>query len=313
VTRTWDIHGIRVRMESELGVPGVLDYGLRHHRVDGDGAVDIELSVRVADGVAPLVEGVRVSFRRPLPVDGVVAEDRFWLRAGHGTMSGDLGAGIVEVAAPDADWLAEPTVVRTLLPLGLMMPLARRGLFYVHAAIVVDPSGEGWMLVGGGDVGKSTTTYRLLERGWSWLCDDGGLLRDDGRIVALSFWDELQLDRAMVARLDSVTWEERPASHEHKGVVATDRRFPGRRLERAEVSHLVVLNRGEPDSRTVVPPTRAEVLAGLVDDNPLMLVNATEPNFDVFARLVAQCDLGRVWVSEATLRDPEAELRQAFP
>lgn len=298
-------------MDSELGVPPALDYGLRHHRVDAVGSPDIALRIRVGEPTPTLEDGVRVRFHRPLPVEGRVGADRFWLRAGEGTMTGELGTGVVEIAAPGADWLSQPTVVRTLLPVGLMMPLARHGLFYVHAAVLVDPNGAGWLLAGGGDVGKSTTTFRLLQRGWSWVCDDGGLLRDDGTIVALSFWDELQLDYTMAQRLDIREWEVAP-SHDRKGVVATDRLFADQRRVRADVSHLVVLSRGEPDGIDAVPPTRVESLAGLVDDNPLMLVNRTRANFDVFARLAAQCTVGSVRVGEAALRDPDAVLRAAI-
>jgi hypothetical protein len=308
VTCTWDIHGVRVRFDSELGVPPALDHGLRHHLCDDSGATHIHVRVRSgAASVAP-EGGVPIRFHRLLPVTGVVSETHFWLRAGAGSVDGDLGTGRVEVTGPDAAWLQAPTVVRTLLPLGLMLQLARRGLFHIHAAVVVDPEGDGWMLVGGGGVGKSTTTWRLLERGWSYLCDDGGLLTRDGRVVALSFWDELQLDLDMAERLGGVEWDEAPSGTPTKGVVATDRLFPGRRVERADISRLVILRRA---GSGVEPACRIAALAALLDDNRLSLVSSTAAHFDLLARLVGQCRVGWMHAGERALAQPESALAEA--
>lgn len=59
--------------------------------------------------------------------------------------------------------------------------LRRCGLFELHAAGVVEPSGGGgFLVVGPSGSGKSTLATQLASAGWQYLSDDALLLRDGG-------------------------------------------------------------------------------------------------------------------------------------
>ena len=58
--------------------------------------------------------------------------------------------------------------------------LRRFGLFDLHSAAVVEPTGKGVLIVGPSGSGKSTLTYQLAAAGWSYLSDDEVLLSLNG-------------------------------------------------------------------------------------------------------------------------------------
>jgi hypothetical protein len=60
---------------------------------------------------------------------------------------------------------------------GLLKLVRSRGLYGLHAAGLVSPTGEGLLIVGGSGSGKSTLTIGLLRQGWHYLSDDAVLLR----------------------------------------------------------------------------------------------------------------------------------------
>jgi hypothetical protein len=73
--------------------------------------------------------------------------------------------------------------------------LSDYGYTPIHAAAMVDPIGQLWLLGGYTHAGKSTLTIGLLEAGWSYLGDDGVLLADDHLgVVAHSWWGSSLLD-----------------------------------------------------------------------------------------------------------------------
>jgi hypothetical protein len=73
--------------------------------------------------------------------------------------------------------------------------LSDYGYTPIHAAAMVDPIGQLWLLGGYTHTGKSTLTIGLLEAGWSYLGDDGVLLADDNLgVVAHSWWGSSLLD-----------------------------------------------------------------------------------------------------------------------
>jgi len=76
-----------------------------------------------------------------------------------------------------------PLSVATVLSYATHAALRRRGLYELHAAGVVAPSGVGVLIIGASGSGKTTLTVRLAEGGWRYLSDDRLILGEDAESV----------------------------------------------------------------------------------------------------------------------------------
>lgn len=77
-----------------------------------------------------------------------------------------------------------PVAVVNTLSYAVQAALRRGGLYVLHAAGVVEPlTGEGIVIVGNSNSGKSSLTIRLAAAGWRYLSDDMLVLADaDGAV-----------------------------------------------------------------------------------------------------------------------------------
>jgi hypothetical protein len=305
-TRAWDLHGVGVHLSSELPLPRGVDHAFRRYRRPA-APPDIRLELR--RGVLPKdaqVAGMALRLERHGgAVIGGYGGSRYWMHAGSGGVAGDLVNDTIVFYAPDITWLEHATFVRTLFPLAVVLHLARRGFFYAHAAVVVDPGGAGWVLLGSGGAGKSTTTYQLVRRGWRYVCDDGVLLcRSGDQVSAHAFLDEFHLERAATKLFPELEFDDSIREHPTKGVVAMERLHPAAHTDAVVPSRLVSL---------AGPGTSgAALVKAFADDNPLMTVHEPEAYLDVLARLIGQCARASVLVNQALLTDPEVVLRAAI-
>lgn len=94
---------------------------------------------------------------------------RISLRSGH--ISGQFPRSAGPAITP------ELYVAATLL---LLLLLESEGYYAVHAACLVSPGGQGLLLIGPSDSGKSTMAMHLVAQGWHYLSDDSVLLFDAG-------------------------------------------------------------------------------------------------------------------------------------
>ena len=174
----------------------------------------------------------------------------------------------------------------------------------LHAASLLGPSGAGVLLIGEAAAGKTTTTLRLLDRGWRYGADDTSCVRRrDGRCLPfpmpLILRAELGSDRPDLAELarrepDIAILDEPRWLVERWDAVAPE--FP--------VTHLVFLSRDEAPGETTesvarapVRPVRrisgAEAALGLLR-NVMLPLGADPDAFDAD---------GRNWVLAAELAD----------
>lgn len=73
---------------------------------------------------------------------------------------------------------------RTFLFAVVVLLLRRVGWYHLHAATAVDPGGQGWIVSGNANAGKSTTAALLAASGWRVGTDDAAFLaRRTDRIV----------------------------------------------------------------------------------------------------------------------------------
>jgi len=99
--------------------------------------------------------------------------------ASGGVLSLVAGRARLQVDATGAPAAAD---LYSMLTVSAALLLAGLGRALVHAAAVVAPDGDAWLLAGDARAGKSTTCATLASGGWGYLSDDQVVLtgREDG-------------------------------------------------------------------------------------------------------------------------------------
>lgn len=159
----------------------------------------IPLDVAPAPGAAPGTARIRVVPGGAGPPDSPAAAPAVQVLGVDGWV--DEAAARVRLAARDgALWgrvdLARrravlavrrgplPPTAEAELPAALSvcaaLLLGRLGRALLHAAAVVAPDGQAWLLVGDSRTGKTSTCVNLIRAGWDWLADDQVVARPDG-------------------------------------------------------------------------------------------------------------------------------------
>jgi hypothetical protein len=77
----------------------------------------------------------------------------------------------------------ERSVLARLIFNAAMVAMRRCGLWELHAAGVISPSGEGILIIGPSGSGKSNLAAQLASAGWQYLSDDSLLLYSRDRVV----------------------------------------------------------------------------------------------------------------------------------
>jgi hypothetical protein len=152
--------------------------------------------------------------------------------------------------------------------------LRRIALYEMHAGAVVEPdSGDGVLLAGVSNSGKSTLTLRLVQSGWRYLTDDTMLLSESfGTVEAHAFrryfsFPEPLLDALHVPHAESALKEALPAFPD-KLPLDPSVAFPGRLSERCVPRALCFPEvTGESESR-LQRLTQAEAMMRLVEQCP---------------------------------------------
>jgi hypothetical protein len=112
----------------------------------------------------------------------------YHLRTPDSFLSLDLMDGRAEGSLSDAFLESPLEKQRGLWLLALLLLLARRGRYALHAGAAVSPDGQGVLLAGVSGSGKTTLTCALARSGWSYLSDDSVLLKDTpAGVEALAF------------------------------------------------------------------------------------------------------------------------------
>lgn len=198
---------------------------------------------------------------------------------------------------PRAEGLAEPsvpgfaTMVSEAVYLALVELLRWRGLYHVHAACIVSPGGA-VLLPADGRCGKTTLTLAALRSGLSMVGDDAVWLRDSADGVEALGWPEplhLDLDTAAAFGLAHRLGPSIPGGRRELNAESV---FPGARLPFARPTELVFPTIGEASRSELRPLGRAEALARMLRQSPLLFVEPRRAgaHLAVLRELVAQCE-----------------------
>ena len=192
----------------------------------------------------------------------------FVLDAPGGALRVEPAAGTVTGALPHrGDGRVTPERYG-LLTFALLALLDGAGRYPLHAAALVAPTGEGVLLVGPSDAGKSTMTLHLVRAGWAFLTDDSVLVRrtSGGAVEAVPFRRDFGLDPDAAALFPELagTAAAQPTDAA-KWLVDGDALYPTRRAEACRPA-LLVFPRIVPGRATsALAPLRApEALLGLI-------------------------------------------------
>lgn len=117
-----------------------------------------------------------------------IVADGYYLRFANSSMRLRQSVPVqVDVWVRDIPESADAELAR-VTSFAVCAALRRFGLFDLHSAAVVEPSGNGVLIVGPSGSGKSTLTYQLASAGWSYLSDDEVLLSlNHGDVEARGF------------------------------------------------------------------------------------------------------------------------------
>lgn len=164
------------------------------------------LTVALRDGVPDRPSGSPTMMLGPIEAWIAEAGDRVALRSRDGAVTGEVDlahpAATIGLSAEAARPVAsevEPrnAAVFSALTLAAALLLNRMRRALLHAAAVVAPDGEAWLLVGDAFTGKTTTTVNLIREGWDYVSDDHVVLgRAPGGGVVVEGWPRaFHLDR----------------------------------------------------------------------------------------------------------------------
>jgi hypothetical protein len=158
----------------------------------------------------------------------------------------------------------EASDIYSMLTISAALLLGRRGRALTHAAAVVSPSGEAWLLAGDARSGKSTTAANFLNQGWRYLSDDQVVLRaEQTAIVVDGLPRPFHLDRG---------WGSQSPAAIRSSVDSTTR-WPGQLMKSAPLGGLF-LPRVVPDKPTTFTlAPQGDGITGLIRQSPWLLAD----------------------------------------
>lgn len=221
--------------------PDVVDEILQHHsfaRSDGSAGHD-EITVELysdertidipgaAEEVAMHASGLRI----------LCLDDRLFLRRGDASAEIDLSHSSVQAVVPlqhDTVGSLRATDLYLMLTFSLICLLQHRGRYALHAAALEYRAGEGVLIAGESDSGKSTMTMHLIGEGWRYLSDDSVLLSvTNGTVHACALRRDFALDPDAAELFPEIRRHSRPLLTDPLKIqLSPDQLFPNRRAER---------------------------------------------------------------------------------
>jgi hypothetical protein len=153
----------------------------------------------------------------------------------------------------------------SMLTISAAMLLGRLGRVLIHAAAVVQPDGNAWLLAGDAGAGKSTTCANLIAAGWDYVSDDQVVLsRGPSRRIQAEGWPrDFHLDAG---------WENGVPTGRRQVVEATSLGY-GRWRRRSPLSGVLLPQVAEERPTDLHPARGTDALAALIRQAPWLMAD----------------------------------------
>ncbi|MGE0127730.1 MAG: hypothetical protein AB7U82_06600 [Blastocatellales bacterium] len=310
------------------------DY-FRYYDPEIEASADGRDCLHAQDGIAPLV--IELKVRRELPPreklippraelfsqTGVVrlwreqieaqsaeATERFYFDLGVAAFRVEPRLNrAIGLIAPQA--LEYPHILANTYALfALLLLLRSRNLYHLHAAAVVSPQDELWLICGSQRSGKTTLTTALGIAGWRPVSDDSLLISFDGeapRVAALKKY--FHIGDELLARWRQLDGIARRHQYLDRTCVQGLEFFGTERLTEMrfrEIDHIVLPEiTGEKQSR-VEPIPRGEALLRLAEQSMFFQLwpEHTRRQWEALTKLTATASCHRLLAGRDILDDP---------
>lgn len=267
---------------------------------------------------------IRISSESPAPAipNGL---DTFDVAGGHCATDGQRYYLAVEgsliIVEPDAAlgvWVGnitrarKPMALINLMAYVLEICLRRVGLYQLHGAGLVPPSGKsGVLILGSSGSGKSTVTALLASQGWSYMTDDALLLSDEGDVIktrgirrffaaseaALASCSLLHLSEALGRTM---------LSDPNKRRLEPSVAFPGRFIPSCVPAVVVFASINDSQESQALPLSQADTMSRLIRSNPWASYDriTAKDHLRILSKLSTQCRAFSLLGGRDILRGP---------
>lgn len=219
----------------------------------------------------------------------------------------------------DAASLLKPShpALFLFLTFALVHALQDRGRYILHGAAVCDEDGQGILMLGESDTGKSTLTMSMIKQGWGYLSDDSLVVtRSDQGIVTTPFRTDFGLDPVAEEFFPGIAEGAEPwLFGGEKWRIRIRELFPS--LARPVCRpRMLVFPELDPRAESHLEPMDAgRAIVGLMRQASFLSTDGEHEDarrqIDLFADLVGQCKLCRLVSGEDIVRNAEL-LSRAF-
>lgn len=233
-------------------------------------------------------------------------DDVHYLVHSAGVLRVDTAQGTIAGVLPPSE-ASVSVELYVALTLALLLLLEAAGYCPVHAACLVSPAGDGVLLVGPSDSGKSTMALHLVEQGWHYLTDDSVLLyAHDGEIAVLPLRRDFCLDPDAETLFPALAGaEDRMITDADKWRIRMDGLYPTQQTMQAAVN-LVLFPVISGDAASRVEKLRPiEAITALLPQASLLRRDATHAQtfMRMVSRLAAQAPAYRFLSGTDVYRD----------
>jgi HPr serine kinase-like protein len=251
--------------------------------------------------------------REVFQIDGLCGREQgndFYLSEGTSLLHLQILKGEGEATLVPSFFQQPPLLQQRFWGFGLLKLLRPLGLYGLHAAGVVSPTGLGLLMVGKSGCGKSTLAIQLIRQGWGYLSDDAVLLRlQPGGVEALAFRKPFSIN------IDNSTeYSDLPLGG------ADGPHAPGKQKRRVDIQdaypeqyvpgcvpRMVVFPRILPEPQSVLQPiSRLSALGRLLSQSGPQLFDkgAMLHHLELLKRLVSQCQTFELRAGLDVCREP---------
>ena len=210
-----------------------------------------------------------------------------------------------------ADWGIQ-FFVNVMFPLAFFEALRFHGLYYMHAAGLLDGEGRGYLISGNAGSGKTTMTLSLIHAGWKFLSDDTVFLKlGDGKdVTVLGFARDFHIPLDLVE--DNNAFANLCAcpdykSYRKKKVLRPADWFPEQIMTEITNPRALVFPRIRDGEPGIEEMSGQEALGQLISQSPAVMFNPAlaKEHLEAINRLARHGRAFRLWSGPELRTDPE--------